>query len=416
MKKAMAFLILAALAYGILVGVISITGYLLLYCLGGLVFLVLFIWFGLAPRNIFFTFVKEGTAKIVVRGDKFQKVLIQWEGYALDEDWNVVERAARGRFFGGMRLYGFWPFDQIYTYNFQWTGVAENGEIQAHPKKRIDYVLLKDDVYWAKIEKAEDNELLPLDVEVLLTQRVVNPRKALFAIQNWLETIINRTKPAVRDSITLSTYRKLIAEEEAIGEGVYNRLEKRDILKGEFLDRYGVEIRRIEIKSINPEKKFREATLKKWLGEREAEARVAATVGTLIEMMVAETGMSREEVQVALKVEPEEFIKKHEKVWERNWDILHRRMAIDGQSFIDIRVDGAGEIEGTLLNLLAAWQRMPKGGATNSKKEGAKDNLEKDKKEKSNLTLEDATKSFLENKKSKKGRGGSEEGDEEEEE
>ena len=37
-------------------------------------------------------------------------------------------------------------------------------------------------------------------------------------------------------------------------------------------------------------------------------------------------------------------------------------MAIEGKSFVDIRVGGAEGIEKTLLDLVAAWQRMPPGG------------------------------------------------------
>lgn len=40
-------------------------------------------------------------------------------------------------------------------------------------------------------------------------------------------------------------------------------------------------------------------------------------------------------------------------------DLLHRRIAIDGNAFVDIRVQGASGTEQTLLNLLAAWRRMP---------------------------------------------------------
>ena len=67
-------------ALGVILGVIAvvITFFLLIY----------FWW---AHNNLFFTFVKEGTAKIVVRGTQFEKVIMRWQGHTLDNsNWNVV--------------------------------------------------------------------------------------------------------------------------------------------------------------------------------------------------------------------------------------------------------------------------------------------------------------------------------------
>ncbi|MCD6528227.1 SPFH/Band 7/PHB domain protein [bacterium] len=232
--------------------------------------LFLLIWFVLAPRNLWFTFVKEGTAKVVVRGDKFEKALIQWEGYTFDKKWNVVEGKEPWHPFGGLRYYGFWPIKDIYIYDFEWTNVKGDGTIEHHPEEVLDYILLKEDVYYFKIETAEDIELLPMELEVVMTVRVVNPYKALFVVQNWLETVINRTRPAIRDAVTQKRYDELIKNKEAVGREIYKILRRRKLLE-EFQNRYGVEVRKIEVKEINPGKEYREATLKKYLAEREKE-------------------------------------------------------------------------------------------------------------------------------------------------
>jgi len=242
---------------------------LLAVVLIGLLFFLL-VWFVLAPRNLWFTFVKEGTAKIVVKGDKFEKALIQWEGYTFDKEWNVVKGKESWHPFGGLRYYGFWPLCDIYIYDFAWTNVEQDGTVKHHPKETLDYILLKEDVYYFKVEKAEDKELLPLELEIVMTVRVVNPYKALFRVQNWLETIINRARPAVRDAVTQKRYDELIKDKEAVGKEIYKILTRRKLLE-EFQDCYGVEVRKIEIKEINPGKEYREATLKKYLAEREKE-------------------------------------------------------------------------------------------------------------------------------------------------
>jgi len=187
-----------------------------LVLVGGIIIVIfLLIWYWLSPTNRWFTFVKEGTAKIVVRGDAFEKALIQWNGHTFDDGWNVIEdgKEKNGKIymepwhiFGGLRYYGFYPIKDIYGYWFKWSGVTENGEIVNHPREYLDYSILKDDVYWMKVEQAEDKNLLPLDLELILTIRIINPRKAHFNVQNWLETVINRSKPAVRDVITNDKY------------------------------------------------------------------------------------------------------------------------------------------------------------------------------------------------------------------
>lgn len=235
----------------------------------------LIVYFVLAPRNLWFTFVKEGTAKIIVRGDKFEKALIQWKGHTFDDKWKVIPKDERHKEpwhpLGGFRYYGFWPIKDIYIYDFQWTGVKENGEIDPHPKETLDYVLLKDDVYLAKVEKAEDINRLPLDLEILLTIRIDNPHKALFTVQNWLETVINRSRTRVRNTVTAKSYEDWITDPGAIGNQTMDKLKEEGILEEEFIQRYGVEIRAIEIKDINPPEDYREATLKKYLAEMERE-------------------------------------------------------------------------------------------------------------------------------------------------
>lgn len=284
-------LFLIGLAIFLLVGF----GLLGWYFLAGLGILALaffpLAWYWLAPTNRWFTFVKEGTAKIVVKGDAFKKVLIQWEGYTLDEHQNVVskdkwikdgeevEEGTEGAKkynepwhpFGGFRYYGFHPIKDIYTYKFKWSGVTEDGKVVSHPPELLDYILLKDDVYWAKIEKSEDVNTLPLDIGIVLTIRVVNPLKALFEVQSWLETVINRTKPAVRDTVTQAEYATWIKKPEAMGDEIFKKLEERGLL-GEFRSRYGIKIRKIQVKEINPPEEYRERTLAPYLAKLEKEA------------------------------------------------------------------------------------------------------------------------------------------------
>ena len=364
---------------------------LVLITIGLTLVMLLLVYFYLAPNNYFFTFVNEATSKIIVKAGKFEKAFIQWKRHTLDENWNIVSEdtwvkdgkvVAEGTVgakkykepwhpFGGLRYYGLWPIKDVYTYYFAWTGVTQEGEIDIHPKEKLDYILLRDDVYWfaALEQETKEPELLPVDVEILLTIRVVNPYKALFAIENWLETVINRVKPITRDCIGKYFYDELISRKGRIGDEIQGLAEEAKVLD-DFLNRYGVEIRKIELKDVNPTAKpttaLREATLKKFLAEQEKKAiivmaeavsrrRTQETVGAIIQMISQATGRTIEEVQTEIKAN-RKLSREFEKFSE---DLIRRQIAIDGKSFLDIRIEGARGIEKTLLNLIAAFKKIP---------------------------------------------------------
>jgi hypothetical protein len=257
--------------------------------IGGLVWIgtatLLLAWYWLAPTNRFFTFVKEGTVKIVVKGDAVVKILIQWTGYTLDGEGSVVPDGTEtgGKVFreswhpfGGFRYYGFYPIKDIYAYWFKWSGVSEDGKVVHHEKELIDFALLKDDIYWALVDETEDKNQLPLEIELLLTIRITNPYKALFRIQNWLETAINRIKPAVRPVIPAYPYAKWITRKEFLGGQIF---EKTEALRKELSRDYGVDLRRVEVKDINPPEKWRQNTIAPYFADLERQATIIKAEG-----------------------------------------------------------------------------------------------------------------------------------------
>jgi|GEM_PF-908868 len=263
------------IALGVLLGAIPA---------GGLLAALIYTWW--APKNLMFTFVKEGTAKIVVRGKAFEKVLLQWEGHTIARTdgqtgdppqrylaGDVVPGTAEKGLFGGLRFYGLWPIMDILFYEFGWTGVKEDGKVEPHPPRTLDYVLVRDDVYWTSVENAEDANRLPLTIELLLTIQVVNPEKAVFAVQNWLETVINRVKPAVRYRVSQHTFEDLITQRADTSSEIFGEVE---VLRTEFWERYGVLVRKLEIKEINPPENLRDVTLKAYVAAKEKEATVTA--------------------------------------------------------------------------------------------------------------------------------------------
>lgn len=79
------------------------------------------------------------------------------------------------------------------------------------------------------------------------------------------------------------------------------------------------------------------------------------TAGAAMEILCELTGMKREEVEREIKQRPEELVKRYNELWKQAWDIVHRRMAIDGGAYLDIRS------QNPLQDLVALFKRMPMG-------------------------------------------------------
>ncbi len=359
-----------------------------------------FFWFILAPRNYFFTFVTEGTAKIIVKAGGFFKALIQWKGYTLDEDQNVVpenewvkngEVVAEGtpgakkyrepwHPFGGLRWVGIWPVFQIYLYRLRWTSVREDGSYSPHDEV-LDYVMLKDHIYLVKLRGAEDTDMVPLDVDLLLTMRVTNPYKAIFRVQDWIELVTGRTMPFFRQYVGENTFKELKSKTQEAGGEVWQRLDAlvsgRPSLIDEFKIDYGAQIKEggVEMKEVTPPKEYQEAATRKYMSEREREKRMVETVGTVLESLAYSQGKNVSQVQTEIAADAT-----LQKLFlEIARDMVMRQVAIAGKSFIDIRTEGAGEgLDKTILNALALWSKISggsKGGKqqkeVKSKKQGA---------------------------------------------
>ena len=329
-----------------------------------LLFLLVYFWW--APNNLYFTTVKEGTVKVVMKAGARHKGLIQWTKRRLEPDGDVI-KGEKDEFhlLGGFRYYGFWPIKYIYEYDFSWTNITQADEIVEHPQEHLDYVLLKEDVYWAKIEDAEDLKLLPLRVEVVLTIKIINPFKALFEVENWLEATINKIKPEVRNATTQANFETLIRSKNSIGERIFETKEMIEIRK--YLEEeYGVKVRKLQVKDIKlQDEEYREATLKPWLAEQEAKSRIGETIKPLITAYAHFLGKKEKDVQ-EMFFSDERFKKE---ALEISLDLIRRRMSLDKNARVDIGVDGAQGTEKIFLNLLAAWQKLLTTAAKDNKKE-----------------------------------------------
>lgn len=155
------------------------------------------------------------------------------------------------------------------------------------------------------------------------------------------------------------------------GEGMVNVFDDDGNIQklGEFERDYGFRVKDggIEIKNITPPKEYQKAQTQKRLAQTEAERIAGETIGAVINMMAISRGITPEGMQekinnsTQLQKELREYCK----------DTLHKKMAIDGGSYVKIDVSGVGGVEKTLMDLAAVWLRMPRGKPQEEEKEGA---------------------------------------------
>ncbi len=247
----------------------------------------------MARRNLIWTLVEEGTAKAIMgAGDSgFQKFVYQYTGWRLNEKWDVVsETKTREKFrdkirrwlgLTGVRLLGIPGLHSVHRYRFRWNSLkqapdettTDAGGIYFTPHdEELDYIILQEDVYYARVESAEDVNMVPLDFDITLRIQVINPYKALFVAQEWLEMTWGIVLPAIRRFVATQKWEvlsKRMAEKE-------KKFEE-EILGTSFQemrDNFGVDIKELKIIRIRPAGKravmYEEAATKQYEAEQEA--------------------------------------------------------------------------------------------------------------------------------------------------
>lgn len=369
------------------------------------------VFYKLAPDNRWFTFVKEGSAKFIVKGDQLYDILMQWKGYTFDKDYNVVpvgeptkdgkvlkeyqevnqelpitaedlaemerfsyekaerlksklenqgikdmetlqQQADHGRLsrnikgvgkrteekileltrnnqgslyepflkavtkdgnepqspsdadkvitvyeeidpndpnitreqqdehlLGGLRFYGWLhPLIDVMTYTFSWTSVTPGGEVEKHQNETLDHMLLKRKKYYFQVTEAEEEGLLPLGAEVDMPTRIVNPKKAKFEVDNWLEFVIGLIRTEVRNALTTENWKALTKQKVDLSKDIFATIVENGLVQ-EFEEEYGVRIKGIKIRNLDPPEDIRDATLQEKIAGYEADARVREAEG-----------------------------------------------------------------------------------------------------------------------------------------
>lgn len=254
-------------------------------------------------RNFIFTIVPEGQYKIVEFMGKFSKCLISSraleykgtveEGETEADRWTTVQRKHRlFSPFGGLHFVGIPPFFSVKGFRHNWTSIEQrknNGNVEVvlvNTERILDYGLLQQrDIYSVVIAESETIEMFPLDLKLGLPTWVVNPYKAHYNTEQWLEFVVNTVRDIMRSVVAKLAYEEVTKFTSFTSIDLYSRPvrpessgseeKESDTKEGDpvvqlikqylkpvlkdFLDTYGIQIPYVQIQSADPGSKEAEA-------------------------------------------------------------------------------------------------------------------------------------------------------------
>lgn len=186
----------------------------------------------LAEGNVLFTHVKEGTAKAVMVGGDFSHFVMALRGYHVNDpntawydesvpDYEIVKNERGKKYEGqgllarkfGLRYVGIPPFYSIKKYHFDWTEPRGGKPWERHEDTEVIYVTSFP--YILKLPAAETADRIAVTVEFQVSVRVVNPYRALFDTENWLELVSGAIMGAARNYVGQRGYTELVSEYKA---------------------------------------------------------------------------------------------------------------------------------------------------------------------------------------------------------
>ncbi|HUC02189.1 MAG TPA: SPFH domain-containing protein [Candidatus Paceibacterota bacterium] len=278
----------------------------------------------LAKRNLLVTIVEEGTGKWIMRNGKAWRFItsraekdphplhcdVTDEGLAEHPNPGMKLRTTDGEnsvepwwvdmidrlLPGGMRWVGIPWIYSIYEYNFRWSvlrenrplstedGLVEVDELESEKfavsfAKRIDYVFLRDSVYYFRVSDAEtqgaDSDAtdksvgMAIALDLLATIRVTNPYLAFFVVHDWLETSLDLTRPSLRSWVAHRPYQEVNRKTESAQRKFDEFLRQYPAVEGDkcildYLEEtYGVRYKRIAFDAVIPPEEYAKAVNKR---------------------------------------------------------------------------------------------------------------------------------------------------------
>lgn len=233
--------------------VVPILGYLVVY--------------GLARANIFWTIVEQGWCRIILKWGEYHKTVGP-----------------------GLRWIGIPGMYALYRRKMTFLKSVTNqeGKPQAEPHKDRDVGMFKttDYAYAFPFRDEEDSHGLNLSGMLAVVAVIDNYQKAFFVASDWYASMNTEIMPCFRDTLVRASYDDDIVgrdtTEERIplvfSERIWRAMRRRrhgdPSVVRKLLDLYGIRVKSIELRSIDPPDDWRATTLAPYKAARE---RAAAT-------------------------------------------------------------------------------------------------------------------------------------------
>jgi len=294
---------------------------------GLIIGLFLLAYFYLAPRNMFFTRVKDGTSIVVDKGDEIDHLLMSWGGYIFKSDkdgkqgreednWTIVE-GKDWHIFGGLRWIGLWPLYTVRTIEAEWSHYHPETKDLVHHVEKQKSVWLKKDNYGTKFsddKPAEDIDGVAVAATMIFPAQGFNPFLIASRQKYWFSLVEPVMAAVLRQFIARYRWKEDLLTMVA-GKGIEDVQQKKGITKpmkegsdlreelwrmiteevtrtlssaniplvvvpnpefGEELRLYGVAILKMgtSIINVDPGSEYRKAGTLKYVAEKEREATI----------------------------------------------------------------------------------------------------------------------------------------------
>lgn len=318
----------------------------------------------------YFTIVKEGTGKIVLRLGGYRKGLLCWKDHDIDEDGNIID--APGKKSRGLQFVGFRNIDTLLRYKFRWKDIQLiNGKEEEQPHEiERDWVLVRPDVYIITLEAAETKppeERIPINVSFVYTFRIINIRKAtLDAPPNWFENVTTRLNAAHRNFVASHRLDELLSKKETKIEP--EEIDK-EFIKDVMEEKWGIKTEDIAIRDIGLSPDYQKAAAAEREAKMKAAGRAEEIIGTVIAAVAIAEGRDEKEIQKEFQESPEDFYRKHKPII----DNTITKLSMEEKAYLRIETPGATGALGDLLCLLGAGLRMPMGPSEEEEKKEEKE-------------------------------------------
>jgi regulator of protease activity HflC (stomatin/prohibitin superfamily) len=210
--------------------------------------------------------------------------------------------------------------------------------------------------------------------------------RAIYKTPEWPEFIEDLIENALRSHLGQFEIDDLVIE----GKGGFNLADhQEDVgLPNKVIEKiearlaiWGWELLRITVTEfqLTPEEakarqdiqiQKKEAEAAKYRAEQEAEE----TGGAVVQMFCKMTGRPRKDVEEELKKDPAGFVKKYESLWQKVWEIISQKIAIDADAYLYVRTPNS------LTDIVTILEKLSKGGGKSTGKTEEKKTKQKGKK------------------------------------